>query len=183
MEGKSVLLFWYRNQIYAIESRSPAEGAYSEGFIKAKFTQDFGIECPATGSVFSLKDGSILEWYPGNIVLRALTPASTCRPLEVYPVKLTQDALMVDVSGGVGAFATRGGADTSLESNNVYGLEPKVYVEGGNVPLGKTAAFDAEPEIASTNPLASAATLTVTVMAVATTAVAGVATVVYFFLR
>ena len=45
---------------------------------------------------------------------------------------------MVKVSGGVGAFATRGGADTSLESNNVYGLEPKVYVEGGNVPLGKT---------------------------------------------
>ena len=71
-------------------ARSPAEGAYSEGFIKAKFTQDFGIECPATGSVFSLKDGSILEWYPGNVVLRALTPASTCRPLEVYPVKLTQ---------------------------------------------------------------------------------------------
>ena len=43
MEGKSVLLFWYRNQIYAIEARSPAEGAYSEGFIKAKFTQDFAI--------------------------------------------------------------------------------------------------------------------------------------------
>jgi hypothetical protein len=41
--GKTVLLFWYRNQIYAIEARSPAEGAYSEGFIKAKFTQDFCI--------------------------------------------------------------------------------------------------------------------------------------------
>jgi hypothetical protein len=32
-------MFWYRNEIYAIEARSPAEGAYSEGFIKAKFTQ------------------------------------------------------------------------------------------------------------------------------------------------
>lgn len=42
-EGKTVMLFWYRNQIYAIEARSPAEGAYSEGFIKAKFTQDFCI--------------------------------------------------------------------------------------------------------------------------------------------
>lgn len=39
MEGRQVLMFWYRNNIYAIESRSPAEGAYSEGFIKAKFTQ------------------------------------------------------------------------------------------------------------------------------------------------
>lgn len=109
--------------------RSPAEGAYSEGFIRAKFTQDFCIggeggracfllclealpaasamqsimhahlagsskaskarhdsqmvpperlwlcrhatcrsrpaasaECPATGSLFSLKDGSIVSW-------------------------------------------------------------------------------------------------------------------------
>lgn len=39
VEGRQVLMFWYRNQIYAIEARSPAEGAYSEGFIKAKFTQ------------------------------------------------------------------------------------------------------------------------------------------------
>ena len=39
VNGLSVLVFWYRNQPYAIESRSPAEGAYAEGFIKAKFTQ------------------------------------------------------------------------------------------------------------------------------------------------
>ena len=39
MDGRQVLIFWYRNQIYAIEGRSPSEGAYSEGFIKAKFTQ------------------------------------------------------------------------------------------------------------------------------------------------
>ena len=39
VDGTDVLVFWYRNQLYCIESRSPAEGAYSEGFIKAKFTQ------------------------------------------------------------------------------------------------------------------------------------------------
>jgi len=39
VDGRQVLMFWYRNQLYAIEARSPAEGAYSEGFIKAKFTQ------------------------------------------------------------------------------------------------------------------------------------------------
>lgn len=39
VEGRQVLMFWYRNEIYAIEARSPAEGAYSEGFIRAKFTQ------------------------------------------------------------------------------------------------------------------------------------------------
>lgn len=136
VEGKSVLLFWYRNQIYAIESRSPAEGAYSEGFIRAKFTQDYGIECPTTGTLFSLKDGSIMSWYPNNPVLRMLTPSSTCRNMEIYPVKLEQDAISVDVSGsvltnaGVGYNSTKGGSDTSLENNNVYGLEPRMYVEG-----------------------------------------------------
>lgn len=39
VEGRQVLMFWYRNEIYAIEARSPSEGAYSEGFIRAKFTQ------------------------------------------------------------------------------------------------------------------------------------------------
>jgi nitrite reductase/ring-hydroxylating ferredoxin subunit len=140
VEGKSVLLFWYRNQIYAIESRSPAEGAYSEGFIRAKFTQDYCIECPSTGTLFSLKDGSITSWYPNNPVLKLLTPQDTCRKMEIYPVKLEQDAISVDVSGSVQArenagytqAMTKGGADTSLENNNVYGLEPRMYVEGSD---------------------------------------------------
>jgi nitrite reductase/ring-hydroxylating ferredoxin subunit len=146
VEGKSVLLFWYRNQIYAIESRSPAEGAYSEGFIRAKFTQDFGIECPSTGTLFSLKDGSIQSWYPNNPVLRMLTPQDTCRKLEIYPVKLEQDAISVDVSGSVKANTTqmtKGGSDTSLENNNVYGLEPRMYVEGADTEestVGKVAS-------------------------------------------
>ncbi len=132
VQGKGVLLFWYRNQIYAIESRSPAEGAYSEGFAKARFTQDYGIECPSTGSVFSLRDGSILEWYPTNFVLKMLTPQSTCRAMEIYPVRLTQDAISVDVSGGANlGSATKGGSDTSLESNNIFSVEPATYVGGG----------------------------------------------------
>lgn len=152
-----------------------------------------------------------MSWYPNNMVLRMLTPASTCRPLEIYPVHLGEASISVDVSGegggrwelvptfpwsamplralrcaeiGLhgtrdwsraesrppetqlchsggraarssvplpacsccpalsrhawpsagstvgGAPTTRGGSDTSLENNNVYGLEPKVYVEG-----------------------------------------------------
>ncbi|KAI7840299.1 hypothetical protein COHA_006081 [Chlorella ohadii] len=173
-EGKTVLLFWYRNQIYAIEARSPAEGAYSEGFIRAKFTQDFCIECPATGSLFSLKDGSIVTWYPNNPVLRLLTPSDTCRPLEIYPVHLGQDAISVNVSGSTagGGPTTRGGSDTSLENNNVYGLEPKVYVEGS--PAASEANDSGEG-------VAAAATTAITVLAVAGVLIAGGATAVYLF--
>lgn len=132
-----------------------------------------------------------MSWYPNNPVLRMLTPSSTCRPLEIYPVHLGATAISVDVTGALrrrtspphthllssstfpnsmgcpaapspppvatcgepsrsgserplhplptpsagstagGAPTTRGGSDTSLENNNVYGLEPKMYVEGG----------------------------------------------------
>ncbi len=37
--------------------------------------------------------------YPNNPVLRLLTPSDTCRPLEIYPVHLGQDAISVNVSG------------------------------------------------------------------------------------
>jgi hypothetical protein len=76
------------------------------------------------------------------MVLRMLTPSSTCRPMEIFPVKLTQDAICVDtsLSTTTGASAsttpTKGGSDTSLENNNVYGLEPKVYVEGAGAVEG-----------------------------------------------
>lgn len=36
-----------------------------------------------------------------------------------------------------GGPTTRGGSDTSLENNNVYGLEPKVYVEGSPAAPGE----------------------------------------------
>ena len=81
--GKTALLFWYRDEVYAVEARSPAEGAYSEGFLAARFTQDACIECPSTKTTFDLKTGEIKAWYPDNPVLRALTPIDTCRPMEV----------------------------------------------------------------------------------------------------
>merc|ERR1711879_247094 len=172
VEGLNILLFWYRNEIYAIEARSPSEGAFSEGFSQSKFTQNFGIECPGTGSVFSLKNGEILEWYPNNPVLRALTPKETCRPMEVYPVKLTQEAVMVDVAngsqGGVSAVRTKGGSDTSLENNNVFGVEPPVYLQGTD-PTQRLKTNSSKK--ADINP----ATAVITLLAVAIISVAGTA--------
>jgi nitrite reductase/ring-hydroxylating ferredoxin subunit len=182
VEGRQVLMFWYRNEIYAIEARSPSEGAYSEGFIRAKFTQDFAIECPATGSTFSLKDGSIVDWYPNNPVLRALTPSNTCRTMDVYPIKLTQDALYVDVSGkpirSYSQYADRGGAGTSLENNNVFTVQPNVYFEGMD-PNTDTASVYADESTMKAEAL-NPATVTVGIVALGIVAVAGSATAIYY---
>ncbi|PNH10611.1 hypothetical protein TSOC_002659 [Tetrabaena socialis] len=180
VEDRQVLMFWYRNQIYCIESRSPAEGAYSEGFIKAKFTQDYCIECPATGSLFSLKDGSIKSWYPNNPVLRALTPAELCRPMEIYPVKLTQEAIYVDVTagalGGVRSARGRGGAGTSVENNNIFTVQPTVYFEGMDPTKESASVYADVTAPAAINPVVVLAG----VLAVGAVAVAGTAFAIYY---
>jgi hypothetical protein len=38
-DGDEILLLWYKDDVFAIENRSPAEGAYSEGLLNAKLTQ------------------------------------------------------------------------------------------------------------------------------------------------
>lgn len=177
VNGRPVLLFWYRNQVYAIEGRSPAEGAYSEGFITAKFTQDYCIECPATGSLFSLKDGSIVSWYPNNPFLRALTPQDTCRPMAMYPVKLTQQAISVDITRSNVKVATRsdrGGAGTSLENNNVFTVQPNVYFEGMDPAKEQASVLQDGPK--TFNPAIAATAV------IACGAVAVVGTAVFFYL-
>ena len=38
-ERETILLLWYKDEVFAIENTSPAEGAYSEGLINAKLTK------------------------------------------------------------------------------------------------------------------------------------------------
>lgn len=180
VDGVPVLMFWYRNEIFAIETRSPAEGAYSEGFVKAKFTQDYCIECPSTASLFSLKDGSIQSWYPNNAVLGALTSRELCRPMEIYSVKLTQEAIYVNVtiSGSTGAAVRsglgRGGAGTSLEDNNVFTVQPTVYFEGQDPRVESASVYSSGPST-PLNPV----TVILAIVAVGIIAIVGTATAIY----
>uniref|UniRef100_A0A2P2IUR6 Rieske-like [2Fe-2S] domain-containing protein n=1 Tax=Rhizophora mucronata TaxID=61149 RepID=A0A2P2IUR6_RHIMU len=41
----TILLLWYKDEVFAIENRSPAEGAYSEGLLNAKLTQVLFFLC------------------------------------------------------------------------------------------------------------------------------------------
>ncbi|GMH00692.1 hypothetical protein Nepgr_002531 [Nepenthes gracilis] len=94
-DGEIILLLWYKDQVFAIENRSPAEGAYSEGLLNAKLTKDGCIVCPTTESTFDLRTGEVREWYPNNPVLRVLTPA--LKPLFVYPVKTDDQNIYISI--------------------------------------------------------------------------------------
>lgn len=97
-DGETILLLWYKDDVFAIENRSPAEGAYTEGLLNAKLTQDGCIVCPTTDSTFDLQTGEIKEWYPNNPVLRVLTPA--LRSLYVFPVKTDDKNIYISIGDG-----------------------------------------------------------------------------------
>lgn len=168
VNGASILIFWYRNELFAIENRSPAEGAYNQGFEQSRFTQDYGILCPSTETEFSLKTGEVVNWLPNNAVLRFLTPP--CDPLELFPLKVEGDEVKVEVRDAVRRYPD-GGVRSSLERNNVFGIEPPMYYEDG------TYVDDA----GTTRKVAISPTTIITAtVAVAIIAVAGTATCLYF---
>ncbi len=59
--------------------------------------------------------------------------------MDVYPVKLTQEAISVNVSGAartVSSPSGKGGADSSVDNNNVFSDDSRPYYEGQD-PLSK----------------------------------------------
>ncbi|KAK6940356.1 Rieske-like [2Fe-2S] domain, NirD-type [Dillenia turbinata] len=131
-DGETILLLWYKDEVFAIENRSPAEGAYTEGLLNAKLTQDGCIVCPTTDSTFDLRTGAIKEWYPNNPVLRVLTPA--LRSLFVYPVKTDDENIYIRMRGGVGSEAAAeivfsGKAQPGVTATDVNVDEVKMVVD------------------------------------------------------
>ncbi|GKA19160.1 putative nitrite reductase [NAD(P)H] small subunit, NirD [Tanacetum coccineum] len=113
-DGEEILLLWYKDQVFAIENRSPAEGAYSEGLINAKLTQHYAAivhDCPGIhpGSVTvpeylphtPLQTGVLRSGFPKEIPVlsgRALTSGITASDVNVDEVRMVID----EGSGGFG---------------------------------------------------------------------------------
>lgn len=138
-DDEVILLLWYKDEIFAIENRSPAEGAYSEGLLNAKLTQDGCIVCPSTDSTFDLKTGDVKDWYPKNPVLRALTPV--LRKLYIYPVKTEDENICISMSGnldsGVSAeIVYSGRAQPGFTATNVNVDEVRMVVDEGQLGFG-----------------------------------------------
>lgn len=141
-DEETILLLWYKDEVFAIENRSPAEGAYSEGLINAKLTQDGCIVCPSTDSTFDLRTGETKEWYPKNPVLRVLTPA--LRSLFVYPVKIDGENIYISMgegitSGGSAEIVFSGRSQPGVTASDVNIEEVRMVVDEGSVGFGFTA--------------------------------------------
>lgn len=140
-DGEEILLLWYKDEVFAIENRSPAEGAYTEGLLNAKLTQDGCIVCPSTDSTFDLRTGEIKEWYPNNPVLRALTPV--LRKLFVYRAKIDEENIYISISGagssgGSAEILFSGKAQPGITASDVNIEEVRMVVDEGVGGFGFT---------------------------------------------
>ncbi|KAH0464478.1 hypothetical protein IEQ34_007264 [Dendrobium chrysotoxum] len=141
-DGETILLLWYKDELFAIENRSPAEGAYTEGLLNAKLTQDGCIICPTTDSTFDLRTGDIKDWYPKNPVLRALTPA--LRKLLVYPVKIDGENIYISMegdaqAGGSSEIVFSGKAQPGITASDVNVEEVRMVVDEDFEAFGFTS--------------------------------------------
>ncbi|PIA44217.1 hypothetical protein AQUCO_01700076v1, partial [Aquilegia coerulea] len=139
--NETILLLWYKDQVYAIENRSPAEGAYSEGLLNAKLTQDGCVVCPSTESTYDLRTGAVKDWYPKNPVLRVLTPS--LRPLFVFRVKLDADNIYISMGGGAPSDASAeivfsGKAQPGVTASDVNVDEVRMIIDEGEAGFGFT---------------------------------------------
>ncbi|KAK1275869.1 hypothetical protein QJS04_geneDACA009912 [Acorus gramineus] len=139
--GETILLLWYKDEVFAVENRSPAEGAYSEGLLNAKLTQDGCIVCPTTDSTFDLRTGAIKEWYPKNPVLRVLTPA--LKTLFVYSVKVDAENIYISMGGDVkygnsAEIVFSGRAQPGMTASDVNVDEVRMVVDEGQGGFGFT---------------------------------------------
>lgn len=96
--------------------------------------------------------------------------------VQIYPVKLTKDAIQVSMEGATAMAPTRGGADTSLENNNVFAVQPTVYVEGSEA----AEVMASETGAGGSGNLSTALTFTVAISAFGIVATAGTATALYY---
>lgn len=130
-DGETILLLWYKDDVFAIENRSPAEGAYTEGLLNAKLTQDGCIVCPTTDSTYDLRTGAVKDWYPKNPVLRTLTPS--LRTLYIYPVKTDGENIYISMAGvssdASAEIVFSGKAQPGITATNVNVEEVRMVVD------------------------------------------------------
>ncbi|PPD73726.1 hypothetical protein GOBAR_DD29342 [Gossypium barbadense] len=86
-DGETILLLWYKDEVFAIENRSPAEGAYTEGLLNAKLTQISFFHLPYITKQFDGDNhlhfvevviGSSLQTTEDFMTMRGTGPEFSC---------------------------------------------------------------------------------------------------------
>jgi nitrite reductase/ring-hydroxylating ferredoxin subunit len=94
VKGRKVLIAKANNRIYAVSNICPhMKARLSRGTLTGTT-----ITCPRHGSRFDLKDGHVVQWTNlSGIVLAMGKIFRSPRPLEIYPVKVEDDKVYIEI--------------------------------------------------------------------------------------
>jgi 3-phenylpropionate/trans-cinnamate dioxygenase ferredoxin subunit len=97
VEGKKILIAYANNNFYAASNVCPhLRGTLSEGQLAGTL-----VTCPRHYSQFDLKDGHVIRWTQFSGLTRTLNNVvRPPRPLQVYPVRVENNRIMVNLGPG-----------------------------------------------------------------------------------
>ena len=92
--GRQILVARVGDKYYVTDNRCPhMGGVLSEGKLEGTV-----VTCPRHGSQFDLRDGRVIRWTKWTgIVASAVKLVKSPRPIQVYPVQVKGDTVLVEV--------------------------------------------------------------------------------------
>lgn len=94
--NRNILLLNHQGQVYAVDNMCPH---LKISLKKGKITEDGAIVCPMHRSAFDLTTGEVKTWTPWPpVVGNVLGMISQEKPLPVFPVKVEEGSIWIDVN-------------------------------------------------------------------------------------
>ncbi|KTD56560.1 dioxygenase, ferredoxin subunit [Legionella santicrucis] len=96
IDGHKILLIWHNDTVHAVASQCPH---FKLPLTKGVITDENTIVCPFHKSAFDLTTGQSECWSPWPPVLgTVLGKLSKPKNLKIYPVRIDNDKIIVDVA-------------------------------------------------------------------------------------
>ena len=94
--NRNILLLNHQGRLYAVDNICPH---LKLSLKKGKITEDGAIVCPFHRSAFDLTTGEVKTWTPWPpVVGNVLGMISEEKPLPVFPVKVEEGSIWIDVN-------------------------------------------------------------------------------------
>ncbi|GBF81665.1 Rieske (2Fe-2S) protein [Aphanothece sacrum] len=94
--NRNILLLNHQGRLYAVDNICPH---LKISLKKGKITEDGAIVCPMHRSAFDLTTGEVKTWTPWPpVVGNVLGMISQEKPLPVFPVKVEEGSIWIDIN-------------------------------------------------------------------------------------
>lgn len=96
INGNKILFIWHEEQVHAVAAHCPH---FKLPLRKGTINDKNELVCPFHKSAFDLDTGKVKCWAPWPAAISGLLcKISKPKPLKVYPTRIENDQIMVDIT-------------------------------------------------------------------------------------